>query len=120
MKIISVADNILLDNGRAVTANELLWNYRSACCGAALVVNDNSITCSLCSKKADVVPKGAVAESNDAAIGAIDALPDDVRARAVNGYYSQLSGHFTAVVIADIGNGEELGPLPEKLKMAHS
>ena len=116
MKILSIAlDCVTLDDGSIRTLNELLWNYRSACCKYPLEIRDNAVYCSLCGKESvRVVHKSMVVTAELSTVEAIDALPENVRVVAVGGYRASMRRPYSYVIIHD-GGGEQY-ELPESLR----
>jgi len=130
MRILSTtADHVATDNGQTLSFNEVCWNYRSECCGCALERLDDRLHCKWCgAENPSVVHKSVVAQELAALRNGIDALPDSIRAQAVDGYYQNLSRGMDdpetrerilaarVVHVVDCGNGEPLMELPEALR----
>jgi hypothetical protein len=92
MKILSTnIHGALLDDGSIKTYNEVVWNYRSACCGSALKRVGDSLSCKYCAQEnPDIVHKNQMARQADDVKAGIEALPENVREAAVGGYYIAL------------------------------
>lgn len=128
MKILSSdAHGVLLSDGSTRTHNEVIWNYRSACCGSALERVGDSLVCKYCGgqENPDVVHKNQMARQAEDVKGGIEALPESVREAAVGGYYIALNRDWTeaqrdrlfasrTVHIAD--GGGVMAELPENLR----
>lgn len=129
-KVLSSDDvYVSIDDGRKLQYNEVAWIYRSGCCGSAIERHGDDLVCKWCENVVtDLVHKNMVQSEMNAIKRGLDALPDNVRAAAIDGYYASLSRGlddpelFSRVVaarvthIVDYGSGDKLYELPEKLR----
>ena len=130
MKILSRDEHgVLLADGSTKTHNEVIWNYRSACCGSALERIGDSLSCKYCGSQEnpDVVHKNQMVRQAEDVKGGIEALPESVREAAVGGYYialhrgwdnkAQRDRLFASRTVHIADGGGEMAELPENLRM---
>ena len=91
MKIIRYDEHyVKCEDGESRSYNEVIWNYRSGCCGAALKRDGNSIVCKYCGEQAAVESKNIVRQKMAAMKDGIDALPEGVREKAIAGFLTSI------------------------------
>ena len=91
MKIIRYDKHyVKCEDGESRSYNEVIWNYRSSCCGAALKRDGNNIVCKFCDEKAAVESKNIVRQRMADMKDGIDALPEGVREKAIAGFLTSI------------------------------
>jgi hypothetical protein len=88
---ITMQDNeyVRLANGDLKTHNELIWNYRSECCGASLALASNGrFICKLCEHTLEgVVGKNLIHKQLEDLQKTIEVLPGEIKQAAQTGFY---------------------------------
>ena len=91
MKILKYDEHyVYCEDGNSRSYNEVIWNYRSSCCGSALRRDGNSIVCKYCGEQAAAESKNIVRQKMAAMKDGIDALPEGVREKAIAGFLTSI------------------------------
>ena len=91
MKILKYDEHyVLCEDGNSRSYNEVIWNYRSSCCGSALRLDGNSIICKYCGEQAAVESKNLIRQRMSDMKEAVDALPESVRDGAITGFMASI------------------------------
>ena len=91
MKIISYDEHyVLCEDGETRSYNEVIWNYRSSCCGAAFKRDGNNIVCKFCGERAEVESKNIIRQRMADMKDGIDSLPESVRKGAIAGFLTAI------------------------------
>ncbi len=120
MKILEIADSaVALDSGAHKSVNEVIWNYRSGCCGVPLDLAGGLLVCAQCglSDDLDVVHKSIIANTGIQIAEVINALPEDSRDRGTKGFYRAIDDPSIKIVhVFDIGGEYEPFELPQEMR----
>jgi len=91
MKILKYDEHyVYCEDGNSRSYNEVIWNYRSSCCGSALRRDGHSIVCKYCGEQAAVESKNLIRQRMEDMEAAIDALPEGVRDGAITGFMASI------------------------------
>jgi hypothetical protein len=98
--------DVELEDGSILTHNELMWNFRSQCCGAALKMENEVFLCKQCDQACDVLHKRTVHNQKVLMQENIEALPEEYKQLGMDGFYKSINEF-----------GEGLKDLAERQKM---
>ena len=117
MEILGVKDGqVATSDGKVRSVNELIWNYRSECCGAPIDHDVHGFSCSFCRIDCLIAHKSALKAQGIQIASVIDSLPSESRDAAVLGYYKSMeNAGISAVHIFDVGAGS-IPELPVELR----
>ena len=86
---------VYTDDGQSRQYNEVIWHYRSACCGAAIKRDGDRIVCRMCDQEPDLISKNIVKQQIKDMESAIDVLPAPVRQQALDGFLTSIEKDLT-------------------------
>ena len=120
MKITDITDSaVTLSSGAHKSVNEVIWNYRSECCSAPLDLASGALICAWCGKSDDleIAHKSAFVSGGVQIVDTINALPEEARDRATEGYYKSIEDPSIKLVhVFDIGGEYEPFDLPQEMR----
>jgi len=120
MEIVDITGSaVTLSSGARKSANEVVWNYRSGCCGAPLDLVSGALICALCGKSngLEIIHKSAIVSGGVQIADIINTLPEEARDRAAKGYYKSIEDPSIKLVhVFDIGGEYEPFDLPQEMR----
>ena len=120
MRIVEIVDSaVALSSGAHKSVNEVMWNYRSECCQAPLDFVDGALICAYCdtSEGLEIVHKSTIIIGGIQIAEVINALPEEARDLATQGYYRAIDDPSIKMVhVFDLGGEYELPELQPEMR----